>query len=263
MLVTEQKVIIWLRYDILRKNRNMGEENLMQHVKAASDLWRTQQSMGINKAENPRHGKSLRGLLKKHRREKLERQKNLYSDKGAGSLIDGYQMNDIPRIAGYFLSLGTAVGFRSRLDFLLAHAALGRSEDNRNATLSDMYTYLLEDEGASECQALIITLRKGKTNQEGSRQLAVAIRHRYAERCPVGALALYFFFRFHIQREPFPDFSSPRAWFDLCLLRGKSPVAPITYQQQHNAVKSCYAALGIQSTKVMHAMRGAGKIGTR
>ena len=36
-------------------------------------------------------------------------------------------MNDIPRIAGYFLSLGTAVGFRSRLDFRLAHAALGRS----------------------------------------------------------------------------------------------------------------------------------------
>ena len=39
-----------------------AEENLMQHVQAASDLWRTQQSMGISNAENSWHGGSLRGL---------------------------------------------------------------------------------------------------------------------------------------------------------------------------------------------------------
>ena len=58
----------------------MGESNLMQHVKAAIDLWRVQQSMGVNKAGNTRKGAAMRGLLRQFRRTKLDRQKNQYPD---------------------------------------------------------------------------------------------------------------------------------------------------------------------------------------
>jgi len=175
-VVSEQKVLTWLRHDVLRKNPSMGYENILQHIKAVVHLWRIQRSVGFNKEENPRNGALLAGFLQKMKRGRARQRKDLFLDKGVDSLIDGYQSRDLPRISGYFFNQNTTDGLRNRLDFFLGHAILGRSEDKRNAMLSDLYLYEMEEEGPSECQAIVLNLCKGKTNQERKTQIGAAIR---------------------------------------------------------------------------------------
>jgi Centromere DNA-binding protein complex CBF3 subunit, domain 2 len=237
----------------------MGYENILQHIKAVVHLWRIQRSIGFNKEENPRNGALLTGFLKKIKRGRARQRKDLFLDKGVDSLIDGYQSRDLPLIYGYFFNQNTADGLRNRLDFFLGHAILGRSEDKRNAMLSDLYLYEVEEEGPSECQASVLNLFKGKTNQEGKTQVGVSIRHKDVRICPVGALAFYLFGRFHVSHEPFPNMASRQQWYNVCLFRGKG-TAPITYRRQHRAIEACYQALKILSSKKTHSMRGAGTV---
>jgi hypothetical protein len=258
-VVSEQKVLTWLRHDVLRKNPSMGYENILQHIKAVVHLWRIQRSVGFNKEENPRNGALLAGFLQKMKRGRARQRKDLFLDKGVDSLIDGYQSRDLPRISGYFFNQNTTDGLRNRLDFFLGHAILGRSEDKRNAMLSDLYLYEMEEEGPSECQAIVLNLFKGKTNQEGKTQIGAAIRHKDVRICPVGALAFYLFGRFHVSHEPFPNMASRQQWYNVCLFRGKG-TSPITYRQQHRAIEACYQALQILSSKKTHSMRGAGTV---
>lgn len=256
-MVSEQKIVAWLKHDVLRRNPSMGVENIQQHVKAAVNLWQIQKSAGCNDWPNPRQGASLKGLIRKIKRQQAQMKKDRFDDKGVDTLIDGYQMRDLPRVSQYFFDLDSTEGLRNRLDFLLGHAMLGRSEDKRNAMLSDLYLYELDEEGSSQCHSIILNLTKGKTNQDGKVQVGVAIRHQQVEVCPVGALAFYLFSRFQVSREPFPDMSSRDKWYNICLLRGKGS-DPITYRQQHRAISNCYHHLKILSSKKTHSMRGAG-----
>jgi len=60
--------------------------------------------------------------------------------------------------------------------------------------------------------------------------------------------------------EPFPDFNKRENWYKHCVLRGsRSAKDPITYQQQLQAINSCFSHLKIMSSKKTHAVRGAGK----
>jgi len=192
--------------------------------------------MGINHCENPRNGAALKGLLTDIKRTTDQRKKNLYLDKGVGTLLDGYNQKDVLNISTFFFLPGTHCSFRSRLDFLLGHSMLGRSEDKRSALLSNLFLYELEDEGPTECQALILSFSKSKTNQEGRREIGVAIRHNNVEICPVDALAYYLFYRFHVIKEPFPNLSSRQSCCDICLVRGKSATTSITYRQQFQSM---------------------------
>jgi hypothetical protein len=85
-------------------------------------------------------------------------------------------------------------------------------------------------------------------------KLDLVIRHKNVELCPVGALALYLFSRFHIAGEPFPNMSSRTSWYNIPLLRGSGNNA-ITYQQQLRGIKECYQNLNNLSSKKTHSMR--------
>ena len=186
VIVTEQKIVLWLSA-VLNKNKTMGYESLLQHIKAVSDLWQIQKSKGLVTGANPRGGAAIKGLLRIHRRRREQRRRTLYLDKGIGTLADGYRLRDVLRIANYFFEQGTIVALRSRVDFLLGHAMLCRSEDKRGAFLSNLQLYELENEGPTPCYALILNIPKSKTNQEGRRELGVAIRNKDVHQCPVGA----------------------------------------------------------------------------
>jgi hypothetical protein len=244
---------------LLAKNPYMGLENLQQHINAVIDLWRLQKAQGLVSGESPRSGAAIKGLIRHHKRSKEKRKRSLYLDKGVGTVVDGYRQPDVLRIANYFFEKGTMVSFRSRVDFLMGHSMLCRSEDKRNACLSNLGILELENEGPTSCQAMILTLARSKTNQEGRNEIGVAIRHKDVFQCPVGALAFYLFFRFHLSAEPFPDFSSNRGWYDTRMLRGKCRDQPLTYDQQRQAITVCFADLKILSSRKTHAMRGQGK----
>jgi len=156
VLVSEAKLVLWL-HAILKTNPQMGLENLQQHVSAVIDLWRDQNARGLVVGENPRKGAALKGLLRRHKRGKEDRKKFLSIDKGIGTLADGYRQADVLRIANYFFEQGSLLGLRSRLDFLLGHAMLCRSEDKRNALLANLCMYELEDEGPTDAMPLCST----------------------------------------------------------------------------------------------------------
>jgi|ERR1700738_4852893 hypothetical protein len=258
VLVTEQKIVLWL-WTILHRNPYMGLENLDQHIKAAIDLWRTQKAQGLVKGENPRSGALIRGLLRYHKRNKEARREALFLDRGIGSLADGYRLIDVPRICDFFWRDSSVKSFRDRLDFLLGHSMLFRSEDQRRALLSRLSLWDMDNEGPTPCQTLIISIARSKTNKEGRYEVGAAARHKDVLQCPVGALAMYLFWRFHLAKEPFPDLSTNQRWYGTYLFRGVDPCKPLSYNHQHNSIQRCFKALNIQSSRSTHTMRGQGK----
>lgn len=80
----------------------------------------------------------------------------------------------------------------------------------------------LENEGYLECKALISVLDQGKTNQFGRIKFGACIRNKKVRVCTIGAYALYLFYRFHIENEPFPDVSNPRNWYNIKVVKASN-----------------------------------------
>ncbi|RUS13238.1 hypothetical protein BC937DRAFT_95634, partial [Endogone sp. FLAS-F59071] len=47
----------------------------------------------------------------------------------------------------------------------------------------------------------------GKTNQFGQLEVSEAIRHKEVQLCLLSHLAIYFFWHWHIENKPFPNFT--------------------------------------------------------
>ncbi len=61
--------------------------------------------------------------------------------------------------------------------------------------------------GHTPYKGVIIILDQRKTNQFGKNELGACIRNKEVENCPVGAIGLHLFYRYHIAKEFPPDFS--------------------------------------------------------
>ena len=94
------------------------------------------------------------------------------------------------------VSLKTSL--RCRLDLLLGHFLVLRGEIRRGCQLADLQ--LIQHptkEGHSPCFSVCLTMSNGKTNKYGKKQFGAAMRHKDPRFCTMGALAQYFFFRWH------------------------------------------------------------------
>ena len=60
----------------------------------------------------------------------------------------------------------------------------------------------------------------GKVNQFGRREYAAMIRAKDVAICGIGALALYFFYRFHHAAETFPSLQRSQDWFNVKEIMG-------------------------------------------
>ncbi|CAD7063756.1 unnamed protein product, partial [Tilletia caries] len=266
VLVTEQKLVTFLNCLILRKKPWLTVETIDTHIKAITDLWKIQQLAGKNSHPSPREG----GLVKAYRtaviKSKAKQSAASYEDKAKHSLVDGYDERGHERISQWYLERASQkLGeerhdcLRSRLDFLLSHAIMGRSEDLRGAKLSDMYSYNVPYSSPHPCHALVITFLESKANTGGRKERGIAIRHRNVEVCPIGALAMYLFYRFDVCSEDPPDFTTRRDWYDKFLLvSSKDPSSGIVWDQQAELLRKAFAELDITSSKLTHAMRGGG-----
>jgi hypothetical protein len=135
-------------------------------------------------------------------------------------LLSGYtgldQLEEILR-AG-FTKHNTTKGLRNTAAFALSHLLLLRGDNIRNIDLSCMFTVTLPGESfLSErpATALVITLLRSKTNDEGRKDYSAALRHLRVECCAIAWVALYLLGRWDVSEEDFPNFSVSQNWFQL------------------------------------------------
>src|SRR5204863_8811673 len=116
------------------------------------------------------------------------------------------------------------VCIRTWMDLLMGQYMLLRGEDRCRTKFPDLSIVDSLNEGVKghipmlylrlgqgKVRSFSFALTFGQTNQEGKAQYGVAFRNkdRY---CPVGAVALWLFHRFHILSEPWPNFSNRLEW---------------------------------------------------
>ncbi|MGH7974160.1 MAG: hypothetical protein ACREBR_01445, partial [bacterium] len=102
-------------------------------------------------------------------------------------------------------------------------------------------------------------LGQGKTNQFGKIEFGAAMRNR-VRLCLFGALAMWLFWTFEIEGEPYPDFSESRNWYDtkvICSKHKEDPTKELSYKAHYNAVMGALKKAGVVSKAKTHAGRGS------
>jgi hypothetical protein len=191
------------------RSKKIGKATVNSYVAAIVDLWRQQQRLKINNHPSPRDD-AVTALLKITEYDENDRRRKCFEDRGADTMLNGYTTTDqIQQNARFFWTSSHDSGtkLRNLLAFLLSHFALMRGESARRMELADLHSILLENEGYSDCRALVMIMSQGKTNQVGRFEVGACMRNKNAEIYPHGLLEFYFFWRWHVEMESFPDFS--------------------------------------------------------
>lgn len=225
------------------------------YTNAIIDLHTQQSNLGMNSHPHPRN-KSVKQLLQNIQKETTATKKKNYTDRGIGSLLDGYQStSQFVDISMKFLERHD---IRGRAMFLLSHYGLLRGENIRGLEFADMFSQVLDGEGFSESVALVLLIQNGKTNQYGKMQHVGYMRNKEVKLCPVGAAALYLFERFHVDNEPFPDMTTSATWYDTKFIRGRDKTKEISYDTHKKSYKSVFDELGLTFNKSTHINRQQG-----
>ena len=234
------------------------------YVTAITDYWQQQRELGTNHHDTPRDA-ACRRYITGLRRMSADQERATYADEGQGTILDGNPELELRKIVDVLWQKTAEfpdkaeIYLRTLTDHLLSHYMLTRGENRREAQLSDFCTIDFPGEGPTRCTPLILTLRSGKTNRPGHVQTAGALRNRDPDICVQAAFAFYLLWRWDLSaaREAFPDFSSPRAWYDTCLLKadGKAPDSSIVYNTQLYWVSHAFELAGVVSSKKTHAGR--------
>ncbi|CEP09038.1 hypothetical protein [Parasitella parasitica] len=97
-------------------------------------------------------------------------------------------------------------------------------------------------------------------NQSKKTQYSGAIKHKDVCLCAWGSIAFYFFYRFEVDQESFPDLSSNAGRYDFKVLKSakKDAKAKITYAAQNASIHRAFKKLGINSSHTTDAGRGSG-----
>lgn len=233
---------------------------------------------------------AVKEFLKTYAHSERQRKRDEYTDRGIGTLQDGYTTEQHIKISNYYLMENSLVGLRSRFDHLYGHACTLRGLDRRDAELADLFSIDLP-QMKWHSKAYITLMDHGKTNQAGRKEVGAMIRHKNLDICPVSAMFQYLFARFYTRShlflssllfhcclyipitlfchpfrpgKRFPDLSEPEAWYETKLLvgdrllpNGADPEkTSISYNTQRTAVKRAFNAVGVVTSKATHAQRG-------
>ena len=286
VLVTEDKMVMFLAERVLnrplrtnwrkRDLRGLNGEEIQQRLSynavesycsSIIDLWRYQSSSGINPHPQPR-GAKLKALLKDRHQKEFVRKKTQYVDRGAGTLMDGYDsvaMQNVVR-AGWtnwttmkrIDSQSIESHLRTAVDFLFGHTMLLRSEHRRDVQLPDLFSLELKNMGPTPCKAMIMILNQGKTNPFGRLEYATVVRHKEVLYCPMSQLAFYFFYRWECTKEPPPRFQQRQMWYDLYVLKASLSKPALSYETQLEWTNRLFTKAGLRSYKKTHAGRVQG-----
>lgn len=75
-------------------------------------------------------------------------------------------------------------------------AGLFRSDEQLSLQLSDLYSRTFHKQGPTPCEALVVSVRQGKTNTHGKAEDATMMRNADPLFCPLAWLNLFFFCRY-------------------------------------------------------------------
>ncbi|KAH9150111.1 hypothetical protein AeRB84_006993 [Aphanomyces euteiches] len=264
--VTEQKMVLFLtqvqcrpvrKSDRKRKNPletnkfasspSIGFHTLAAYVNSLMDLWRMQYELQQNNRV-PIRPSSAKELLKQKKLASVRNEDEQYIDRGIGTMVDRVDEVSLQSIADAFFHENTEQGLKHRDDNLLSIALCSRGDNMRSLKLSTIGLIVFPNEGIHGASLFRCVWRKYKKNQYGNVEQTTFMRHKNVARCPFGALVVYFFYRWHVGDEPWPDFTSPKTWCDIFVLKGSSPTTQMTYSHQYKAIRQQHEAFGIQTT---------------
>lgn len=160
---------------------------------------------------------------------------------------------------------------------LMERAFLARGQITRGATLACFHYIRLRfgsveaasdnevenvglKDGSSDSRrlrALSLVFHQGKTNGKGKIEQAALIRHKDPLFCPLGMLALYWFYTWEILENPSPQIDAKRDWYKLMAFPAtpENPTDPLKYEQHVQRETPAYNACGHAGTLRTHAGR--------
>lgn len=89
-----------------------------------------------------------------------------------------------------------------------------RNDNIARMELADLSSFNIPDIGNRHNMAVMCMINQGKTNQFGKKVTSGCLRHQNVYCCPISALSIYLFFRWHIADESVPDFKENENWYD-------------------------------------------------
>ncbi|CEI94485.1 hypothetical protein RMCBS344292_08695 [Rhizopus microsporus] len=224
----------------LRRNADgtpiaLGRESVLAYVKAIADMYSKQKTLGLN-PHGPARGPLVRAFLDTIEKEKVKSKRQNFEDRGKNTLNDGYTKQELEKVSDYFLTKkNDPLGRRDRFCFLISHAMLCRSQTAVGMQFADLFSLVLENQGVSECIALVAAITFGKTNQHGKIGYDSSVRHRDVE--------------------PFPEFIRRENWYETVVFKENNRFTSITYRAQHKIYVDAFKRVGIHTSKLIHANR--------
>ena len=139
-------------------------------------------------------------------------------------MADGYDLEDWERLNFTWLWKLQTVHGKDALYFydtimcrtltLFMHGTLNRGNTARGMEFCDVFSQSLLTAGPSECILFAFVDKEGKANKNGRTEHCGMLRHRDWKKCPVGGLAFWLFYLWHICRregdEDIPPFDVTR-----------------------------------------------------
>ena len=203
-------------------------------------------------------------FLENKKRNTAQRNRDNFTDRGIGTLLDGYttllQLSEIIAAAFHGRRYNKVRGLRDAAAFALSHALVLRGDNVRNVELSNVFVSPLDDEGP-DCMAMLVSVFKSKTNKIGSLDLSASLRHVDVLCCSHGWVALYLFARWNWNdddEESFPNLNTSASWFNVKLFAGNLPDVAIKSATHIQIVTRMLNRVGLQfSSKKTHITRGS------
>ena len=227
-MVTNSKIILFLKDEVLYRElrgkrfskaprtnsngeaikRTLNYNSIEGYVSSLMSLWQVQYAVRPIGSSNeaPNRNNALKNLLRNHRTKEASRRREQYMDRGVGTLLDGYTIEELRKCVRYCWSSGHASKkrrntgtpesyLRTVVDLLFGHSMLLRGESRRMAELPDLFTIRLPHAGTTPCWAMLLIMDNGKTNHFGKLQYGTVVRNKDPYLCLMGQLAFYLFYR--------------------------------------------------------------------
>jgi hypothetical protein len=142
----------------------------------------------------PSRPSTVKELLKRKKTQSHQESEAAFDDIGAGTMVDFVHSDQtIQQIVDCMFGEKTESGLKHRADMLLCLGFSSRGDSIRKLRLPNIGLISFADEGVCGAKLLRCVWRKSKRNQFGNIEETALMRHREAQRCSFGALALYFF----------------------------------------------------------------------
>ncbi|KAL1746150.1 hypothetical protein HDZ31DRAFT_62412 [Schizophyllum fasciatum] len=291
--ITATKVSIFLKYECNRpknvadssRGSTVGIESIKQCI-SALEHYRFHHQHERDYAQCAEAQKSLRmdARIKQFEISKKasepERIMTGQKSKATGTASDTYTVEELKRSSMWCLkgrkTIKTLVlGARDRCMLLLSTATAFRGDSTRSLLFSDVSMRDVPMPELSDyssqttaiLEALVLLRDQGKHNQDGRLEEHAAFRHRDAQLCSIGAVALYFFALFHVAGREVPDFAPDfsdsnsgdygrRSWYALHMFPGsEGDDTEMSYKQHLNRINLIQTMNDVIISSKTHAGR--------